>query len=84
MPLFEYRCTKCNTKFEVLHKSSIKQEEVICPGCHSTDVKKLLSNFSSAVHNSHLREKAAATETAGLIIMDNVPPGYAGWSREEE
>ncbi len=66
MPLFEYRCTKCNTKFEVLHKSSIKQEEVSCPGCHSADIKKLLSNFSSAVHNSSPSEGSCSTGNCRL------------------
>ncbi|MCX7832204.1 MAG: zinc ribbon domain-containing protein [Actinobacteria bacterium] len=44
MPIYEYRCLKCNCKFE---KLVIKEEKVVCPHCESDDVKKLISSFSS-------------------------------------
>jgi putative FmdB family regulatory protein len=47
MPLFEYKCSGCGSRFEVLHMSS-NIEKVECPKCHSTEVKKLLSTFSAA------------------------------------
>jgi putative FmdB family regulatory protein len=49
MPIYEYRCSTCNRKFDILHKSSVKQEEIICPSCGSTNNKKLFSAFSSQV-----------------------------------
>ncbi|MFO7444818.1 MAG: zinc ribbon domain-containing protein [Ignavibacteriaceae bacterium] len=52
MPLFEYKCKNCDTKYEVLHKSAVKQEEVACPKCHSTESKKLFSAFSASIDNS--------------------------------
>jgi putative FmdB family regulatory protein len=48
MPLFEYKCSDCSNKFEVLHKSTLNQEEVTCPKCNSTKSKKLFSTFSAA------------------------------------
>ena len=48
MPIFEYRCSECNNKFEVLHKSSAAEEEVICPNCKSDKNKKLMSSFSAS------------------------------------
>jgi putative FmdB family regulatory protein len=50
MPVFEYKCTACNSKFEVLHKSSVNQEDVSCPDCDSKSTKKLFSSFSPSVH----------------------------------
>jgi putative FmdB family regulatory protein len=47
MPVFEYRCAKCGKKFEILHKSAVKHEEAVCPNCHTSNVKKLLSSFST-------------------------------------
>ena len=47
MPLYEYKCSECNTKFEVLHKSSINQDDINCPNCNSAANKKLFSSFSS-------------------------------------
>lgn len=52
MPIFEYRCENCNTKFEVLHKSSENQNEIICPACGSKNYKKLFSVFSASMSNS--------------------------------
>lgn len=52
MPVFEYKCSRCNTKFEVLHKSSLNQEEVFCPNCNSKESKKLFSAFSASIDNS--------------------------------
>jgi putative FmdB family regulatory protein len=48
MPLFEYKCSKCSSRFEILHKSINNIENVECPECHSTEIKKLLSSFSAA------------------------------------
>jgi putative FmdB family regulatory protein len=52
MPIFEYKCKQCNTKFEILHKSSLNQEEVSCPKCNSKENKKLLSSFSATGFSS--------------------------------
>ncbi len=52
MPIFEYRCENCGSKYDVLHKSSVNQEEVTCPKCNSTKSKKLLSTFSASIDGS--------------------------------
>ena len=52
MPIFEYKCNDCNTKYEVLHKSSINLSDVFCPNCNSANSKKLLSTFSASVNDS--------------------------------
>jgi len=47
MPIFEYQCQDCNSKYEILHKSISSKEEVYCPDCRSKNNKKLISTFSS-------------------------------------
>ncbi len=49
MPLYEYKCSDCDTKFDVLHKSTVNTEEVTCPKCNSNRSKKLISSFSASV-----------------------------------
>lgn len=49
MPIFEYLCKDCNTRFEILHKSSNNTGEIVCPKCNSANYKKLLSTFSPSV-----------------------------------
>jgi putative FmdB family regulatory protein len=49
MPINEYRCEACNKKFEKLVKASTptKDEEIKCPKCGESKVKKTFSSFSS-------------------------------------
>jgi putative FmdB family regulatory protein len=52
MPIYEYKCSKCDKKFDVLHKSTTIQEDVHCPACDSKENKKLFSSFSSTTNNN--------------------------------
>jgi len=47
MPIFEYKCKKCNKIFEEFILSSNSTNEIKCPECGNKDVVKLFSNFSS-------------------------------------
>ena len=40
MPMYEYRCHKCNALFEEIASAD---ETVACPSCKSTDTERLLS-----------------------------------------
>ena len=55
MPVFEYKCSSCSAKFEVLHRSGVNHAEVSCPDCDSKKITKLFSSFSPSVH-SHAHE----------------------------
>jgi len=46
MPLFEYRCSVCQEKFEELVSFS-QSNDVECPKCGSRDTKKLVSTFAT-------------------------------------
>lgn len=43
MPLYEWRCKSCGSKFEVFTSYENSLGEVVCISCHSTNVRKLLS-----------------------------------------
>jgi putative FmdB family regulatory protein len=47
MPLYEYYCSGCKTKFELLvnHQHA---NDVVCTKCHSEKVRRLLSTFAFA------------------------------------
>ena len=47
MPLYEYYCSECKSKFELLvsHKYA---DEVVCVKCHGEKVRRLLSIFAMA------------------------------------
>ncbi|HET8842707.1 MAG TPA: zinc ribbon domain-containing protein [Ktedonobacteraceae bacterium] len=47
MPLYEYYCSDCKSKFELL-VSHQHADDVICMKCHSEHVRRLLSLFAMA------------------------------------
>lgn len=49
MPVHEYKCLKCDSKYEVFHKVKEDTGKIICPKCNSNEYKKLLSGFSASV-----------------------------------
>lgn len=43
MPLYEFRCLRCDARFEELVSAS---ERVACPRCDSAEVDKLMASFA--------------------------------------
>ena len=41
MPIYEYICSDCGLKFELLRPFSQANEEASCPGCHKSADRKL-------------------------------------------
>jgi putative FmdB family regulatory protein len=46
MPLYEYVCAKCQTRFEALRSASRMDDPALCPGGHQ-GAKRVLSTFST-------------------------------------
>jgi putative FmdB family regulatory protein len=44
MPIFEFRCPACSTRFEKIVFRG--EAEICCPGCGRKEVEKLLSSFA--------------------------------------
>ena len=47
MPLYEYRCDKCNKPFEMLRRMSDSDTGVDCPACKSKRVTRQFSSFAA-------------------------------------
>lgn len=47
MPLYEYYCSDCKGKFELL-VSHQHADDIVCTKCHGEHVRRLLSVFSMA------------------------------------
>lgn len=78
MPIFEYKCSECNTKFEVLHKSATREDEVSCPNCNSFKNKKLFSTFSSSINsNANFSSESCSSGNCGLP-ENGCPSGLCG------
>ncbi|HLZ25159.1 MAG TPA: zinc ribbon domain-containing protein [Ktedonobacterales bacterium] len=46
MPLYEYYCSDCQSKFEVLTSYEASRGDMVCADCHGTHVRKLISAFA--------------------------------------
>jgi putative FmdB family regulatory protein len=60
MPIYEFICDHCAARFEELVRDG---ELVVCPGCSSSDVRRVLSAF--AVHSSSPGFAGVASGSAG-------------------
>jgi putative FmdB family regulatory protein len=47
MPLYEYRCRDCSTKFEELVGRTVPEKTPLCPSCGSRDCERLFSTFAA-------------------------------------
>ena len=71
MPVYEYKCSDCNSKFDVYHKSIEHIEDIKCPECNSNHNKKLLSTFSpnmgsvSSSSQSYEQSESSSCSTCG-------------------
>ena len=43
VPIYEYNCRECGTRFEVIVRGQTTPE---CPGCHGTSLERAFSTFA--------------------------------------
>lgn len=53
MPLYEYVCEGCDHQFEAMQALSVKPEETLCPKCHTTRSRRIMSSFASKIVGTH-------------------------------
>lgn len=64
MPIYEYRCKKCENIFS---KLVFNQDiEIKCPGCDSNDVEKMISAISSSSGSSAGAGSSAGCGSSGF------------------
>lgn len=52
MPIYIYKCQKCQAEFEALLSLSQKEKKVVCIACGSKKTKKLPASFTSKIKGS--------------------------------
>jgi len=67
MPIFEYKCSECESKFEILTKSS-DDNKVSCPDCSSSKVKKLFSAFSASTGSVSYSDNSCSTGNCNVDV----------------
>jgi putative FmdB family regulatory protein len=46
MPIYEYQCSKCAHRFEMIHGASERDLKIICPRCGDSKAQRIISSFS--------------------------------------
>src|SRR5438874_1085873 len=46
MPVYEFVCKDCNTRFDALVRNFKAADEVTCRGCESGNVRRMVSTFA--------------------------------------
>ncbi|WP_129630709.1 FmdB family zinc ribbon protein [Candidatus Oscillochloris fontis] len=48
MPLYEYQCPDCESRFERLVRSTESAPKVVCPTCGGDQAERILSMFATS------------------------------------
>ena len=67
MPIFEYKCSECDSKFEILTKSN-DDHKASCPDCNSSKVNKLFSAFSTSTDSLSFSDNGCATGNCNVDV----------------
>jgi putative FmdB family regulatory protein len=52
MPIYEFKCSKCEEFFEVIVMGSSKDDTVVCPKCQSPEFERVVSTINYAMGGS--------------------------------
>jgi putative FmdB family regulatory protein len=67
MPIFEFRCKKCDHKFEELVFSSRTDlADIVCPKCGEKTAEKLMSTFCAGNQSSAASSQPAPCGRSGF------------------
>ena len=80
MPIYEFRCLKCNHCLEILVMNKDEQVEMKCSQCGSSELERIMSSTNYAMGGGGAAKDAASTQTrtcsSGSCTTWNLP-GYS-------
>jgi len=54
MPLYEFQCTKCGERFEIISSHADRERNAVCPDCGSREVTPVLGGFRVGISRTTL------------------------------
>jgi len=66
MPIYEYQCQDCNTKFEKLVRRAAEAADVNCPSCGKPRVSQQYSTFSAHANGTTAARREAPMCQGGM------------------
>ncbi len=79
MPIYEFKCLKCEEFFEILVMGNDEKHELKCPKCQSEEFERIMSSTNFAVSgNGNSGENTGAsantkTCSSGSCTTYNIP-----------
>ena len=64
MPLYEYRCANCESRFEMLRPMSQADTPAACPYCAETTGRRLISLFAAVSRDTNGGSRMVASSGA--------------------
>ncbi|MBT3176903.1 MAG: zinc ribbon domain-containing protein [Desulfobacula sp.] len=64
MPIYEFKCSKCEEFFEVIVMASNDNDTVACPKCESNEYERVVSKTNFAMGSS------SSGQTAGVQTQE--------------
>jgi putative FmdB family regulatory protein len=72
MPIYEYRCEDCGTKFEKLVRRTAEAGAMECPSCGKSHLQQELSVFAAHANGGTKRSAGPACPSGGPCRMPDV------------
>ena len=76
MPSYEYRCTKCKTKFELLRRIAARDDAAPCPKCKATQTARIEVQRIGVIRG--VRPNAMAGEGEPEDFLDGDDDDFGG------
>jgi putative FmdB family regulatory protein len=74
MPIYEYKCQDCGTKFEKLVRRSSETAELNCPSCGKKHLNQEFSTFAAHANGQMAQSSDAPVCPSGMCSN----PGFCG------
>ena len=63
MPIYEFKCLKCNNFFELLFMGTDDHNEMKCPECQSEEFERVLSSSNVAMGSGSGAKQGTTSQT---------------------
>ena len=77
MPIYEFKCLKCEEFIELLFRNQDEEIEIKCPSCESEDLERVLSATSYSMGDGSQTTKRVTSQTktcsAGSCTTYDIP-----------
>ncbi|MFQ3630830.1 FmdB family zinc ribbon protein [Roseiflexus sp.] len=81
MPIYEYLCPQCNGRFQKLVYGFRDPEELACPRCGATEVRRAISRVA-VLKSEESRIEALADPSMLAGLDENDPRSIARWAKK--